>query len=629
MLQDLPVEVIEQIVGYLPTASSVINLSLTNRKIHAIVSANNYAIFRSFVRRAFPTIDTPPLWRDVARTLTSRSRAWERRAFLARECYPPAHDIDDPQGLGRVQTVGYHPVIDSYEVWQGVSWGSRKEVLAWGAAGRLRTRTVKDGVSTWSSFRIPDDHRQDLDILDVRLLRTHQHHSTDGESIILRRANREIIRIETTPTPDVFRPKSRYVIKSEDISCMDVSRGPQPLLAACDPYSIHLFSVNSPGSHVLPASSVLLEDKYRIRRRQRCAKFLSETRLAIGVQYLEGKDRAPINIYDIGQAGVSPTPLAESLSYSEPNAPCSSRHSAHVICPLDDSGPNTCSPGQMFLSGWTDGVARLHDTRVLRKPVAEYVDYVDDGQILSLLPIGRERFLAGSHQNGCLKTFDFRMPGAKPYSYLDARPPIDPQYGEPIPSLRQPFDRNEEPRQRDINIFLTPFVNRYQRLWQPLPTDRQHRGMNYRGSVYSLSSPSPSSPTIYAGIENHVLRLDFVATDDYKSAKPNLLDLVLGLDDKSSRIFDFSCYERQRHGHETTDAVLLRKQTHLSPQLRGRGGQIMRWDSDPDSYPHRCWAENGWDERWKMEMFDRRTPWMVASPRWRSNGHAKQPWRTR
>lgn len=596
MLQDLPVEVVQQIIHHLPTASSIINLSLTNQKIHAIVSADDYAVFRTFIQRAFPTIKTPPLWRDVARTLTSRSRAWDRRAFIARECYPLGDSDAFPQRFHPVYTVGYHPVIDSYEVWQGGSWSNRKEVLAWGAAGRLRTRTIKDGVTTWSSFRTPEDRRQDLDILDVRLLLPHQHENQDGESIILQRANQEIIKVETSSKPDDFTEKSRYIIPSGDLMCMDVSRNSRPLLAACDNSSIHLYPIHSFERHVRTRDTVPVEENHSKRNRKRCAKFLSDTTLAVGVQFFQGRDRAPINIYDIGPTGLSSTPLAESISFSESNHPLLGRHSANVITPLDDIGTSTRHPGQIFLSGWTDGIVRLYDTRVPRRAVAEYLDPVDDGQILSLLPIGHERFLAGSHQNGCLKTFDLRISGARAYSYLDARPQPQPQPPAPQP----PSIRSVPAPRRDINIFLTPNINPGERLWQPLPHRSSRRSQRYRGSVYSLSAPSPSSPTIYAGIENHVLQLDFVSTDDYRNGLLGPADSILASDHKSTQnhVLNFSCYERPREGKESTDPVLLRKQAKLTDGRDDPDRQNGQGDCGTQS-------KDGWDERWRLEIYDR------------------------
>ncbi|KIW96258.1 uncharacterized protein Z519_03326 [Cladophialophora bantiana CBS 173.52] len=588
MFQDLPVEVIQQIVGFLPTVSAIVNLSLTNRKIHSVVSADDYGVFRKFVQRCFPTIKSPPYWKDVARTLTSRSRAWDRRAFIAEECCPPPDDGGYPPQTTTGFSIGYRPVIDSYEAWLAGSWADRKEVLAWGAAGRLRLRTIENGVTTWSSFRVPDDHRQELDILDVRILRPHQHENSGGEMIVLQRANQEVISIESSSQPDAFTQKSRYTDLPDEFTCMDISQSTEPILAACGDHRINLYPVNSPDKAVRPASSTQMEERQNIRSRMRCVKFLSKSIVAIANQFLEGRGCAPIRIYNIHPAGVSPTPIAESMPFTESSQLWMGRHSSSVIVGLDDVGTSGGRPQQLFLSGWTDGTARLYDIRTPQRSVSEYVDPVDIGQIISLLPIGHERFLAGSSHNGCLKTFDFRMPGARAYSYLDARPDHS-------------ADRLKSPTpQRDINIFLTPTVNISERLWEPLSRHPRRRSQRYRSCVYSLSSPSPSSPTVYAGIGNHVLQLDFISTDDFRNGYR-----VSGLDhprhhippsawDKITRtqVLNFSCYERPREGRESTDPLLLRKQTDLIDELANHN--IV---SDGE-------REDGWDERWRLNTKD-------------------------
>ncbi|KIW24906.1 uncharacterized protein PV07_10589 [Cladophialophora immunda] len=597
MLQDLPVEVIQQIAAYLPTTSSIINLSLANHKIHSIISADDYSVFRKFVQRAFPTINSPPYWKDVARTLTSRSRAWDRRAFIARECCPPVDNSDYPPQTTPGLPVGYRPAIDSYETWQGGSWADRKEVLAWGAAGRLQLRSIQNGVTTWSSFRVPEDHRQELDILDVKLLRPHQHQNSDGETIVLQRANREVISVETSSKPVVFTPKSRYSNLPDEFTCLDISQSAEPVLAACGGHCINLYPVHSPDQAVRPVSSLKVEKRHSLRSRMRCVKFLPGKMIAVANQFLEGREHAPINIYDINPAGLSSTPVAALMTFTESSHPWMGRHSANTIARLDDVGVSGGRPQQLFLSGWTDGIARLYDIRVPRRSVAEYVDPVDDGQILSLLPVGHERFFAGSHQNGCLKSFDFRMPGARAYSYLDARPPQTVKRRTP---------------QRDINIFLTPTVNIGERLWEPLPRHPRKRSQRYRGCVYSLSSPSSSSPTIFAGIENHVLQLDFTSTDDFRNAQrisgtsdPNVDDCQ---DEKNritqDQILNFSCYERPREGKESTDPVLLRKQTDLVE------GSV---EDGVDSYGRR---EDGWDERWRLNTSGKDRGF--RDPGWRS-----------
>src|SRR5271154_1233099 len=124
MLQDLPPEVLQQVISHLPSASAVIALSLTSKSLHKKISLGDYSIFRLFVQNRFPTINTSPLWRRAAQELTSRSRAWDRKAFVATECFPDEAEPPAPH-----QGSGFTPVIESHEEWTGGRLSERREVL--------------------------------------------------------------------------------------------------------------------------------------------------------------------------------------------------------------------------------------------------------------------------------------------------------------------------------------------------------------------------------------------------------------------------------------------------------------------------------------------------------------------
>ncbi len=159
---------------------------------------------------------------------------------------------------------------------------------------------------------------------------------------------------------------------------------------------------------------------------------------------------------------------------------------------------------------------------------------------------------------------------------------------------------------RDINIFLTPSVNFGERMWEALPRREGNRSSKYRGSVYSLSIPSPSSPTIYAGIENHVLQVDFVSTDDVRTRKSDMHPGLYGEEARSAQqpILNLSCYERPSKGKETTDPLVFRKQGDLSLLLKyGTVGA------------ERAAKDAGWDERLGVD----------TSPRLRN--HRESSWR--
>lgn len=602
-LDALPSELLEYILEHLPTALAITNVARTCRKLYEVVTKGESTIWHHFLQRQFPTIDIDPPYGKAAFDLTSRSRAFDRRAFIARECVPPRLDGDNAvANLRGHHHMGFMPVIDSYE---RMTEGNNCEVLAWGAAGRLRVRTRRGKEVKWSTYSIEDDVAPHTDILDLHLLRPHQNRNRFGESVLIRRANRELVLMHAMPEADNWVVSSAYKAKTETaIDCLDISRSSNPLLAVCESKSIQLFSVHngqkqSRADHVVP-----LETVSTTKQRKRSAKFMTENKLAVSSQHLEGLQQAIIEVFDVSAARASTTPVAALESFSADRKGPVGRIGANVLATINHNVPSANGGTNLLLSGWSDGLVRVHDLRVGSSPVRTFADPVDDGQIFSILPIGQERFLAGSHQNACLKIFDMRM-GGQVYDYRRARnmtlsspksptnigpaPRLNPAAttfvpsGSFIPDLSQlSIARPLPPRSsRGTNIFLALTVHRATQPWQPLPGRQNNARLpRYRGSIYSLSSPSPSSRTVYAGIENHVIQLDFVNTDDLVDNRGGLAEV---LDDRP--VLNLSCYERPRMGYESTDTVLLRKQLDIDDRSRGS-----------------VRSEPGWDERWQLEQ---------------------------
>ena len=596
MLDSVPVEILEIIIAHLPTATSVINLSLGNRKLHKQISADKYALLRSFVQAKFPSIEIPPFWRDAAIALTARSRAWDRRAFVARECRLPGEVVQSSTRVPNGLKTGFVPAIDSYEAWPGSTWAQKKEVLAWGAAGRLSLRITRDGKVSSSVYRTPFDHLPTNDIMDVKVLRPYQNDEIDDETIFLRRANGSVVKLVWKSEKDTFEQISNFNLEpnSQTIECMDLNGSTEPHLAVCNSRKIRLYHTDSRNSSTEAFDVLNLQGHDERKSRLRCAKFLSTDRLAVGAQYLEGKGRAPIEIYDL-----SPSGMRNSATHirNETIKSIVGRHCANVIVPLDATSSLCGQPGHVFLSGWTDGVVRLFDLRANNAPSQEYEDTVDDGQILSLLAIGHEKFLAGSHQNACLKTWDLRMPGGRAYSHLGSILPA--HVSRPRRQTIHNSGKFYQP-QRDINIFLALHIPRARRLWESLPQRPDPSIPRYRGAIYSLSSPSASSPTVYCGIENHVIQLDFVSTDDIRNRRTDHLGLGLPNKPTSTRpILNLSCYERPQPGYEIFDPVLLRKQIEAPGCWRSSGKEQEGMHLTPGM------SEPGWDERWRLSTYDR------------------------
>lgn len=591
-MEKLPPELVEHILVYLPTVSSIISVAQTSKKLHNVVVHGQNTIYHGFIQRQFPSIAVDPPWQQAASDLTSRSRAWDRRAFIARECAPPRSGDETVHPNLRGQHFGFMPVIDSYET-HGAE--ERKEVLAFGAAGRLRVRTMNGKSVKWSSWKTPNDASPRTDILDLHLLRPHQNRNRFGESVFIRRANRELALLNAMPESDNWVKTSEYLVKSDiPVDCLDVSQSADPLLAVCDSKHIQLFPLHTTQEPFRAETIVSLNETSTVKQRKRCAKFISDTRVAVATQHLEGLARAPIQVFDISPAGLTDTPvysLHDLVSYNAKSTDLAGRVGANVLARVHDGTDSTNGTSNLLLSGWSDGLVRLYDLRSGNEAVRAYSDPVDDGQIFSLLPVGQERFLAGSHQNACLKVFDMRMEG-QVYDYRNAA-----GHATTAPNIKShPLGSSTMPRppprsNRGMNIFLALTVHRAAQPWQPLPGRHQSARLpRYRGSIYSLSSPSPSSRTVYAGIENHVIQLDFLNTDDWAANRSGIRDQ---LDDRP--VLNLSCYERPRKGRESTDTVLLRKQADLDKCARNN-------------------AEAGWDERWQLEQ--QRTRKGMAAGRW-------------
>lgn len=161
-------------------------------------------------------------------------------------------------------------------------------------------------------------------------------------------------------------------------------------------------------------------------------------------------------------------------------------------------------------------VFRLHDMRSPSAHEISYWDSTDQSAIYSLQPLGRERIVAGAACHSLLKVFDLRITGGRAYHYLDAavRTPdsLDLlQIGGPAKQdgLHTP------PQSNDCAWNL--FINPRNRVSGRSGSVRQQSWNNRRSTespIYSLSSPSPASPSLFAGVENNIVEFNIVSMLD-------------------------------------------------------------------------------------------------------------------
>ena len=373
-LSELPVEILNCMVSHLDIARDLHHLSQTCKRLHEYVTSDG---FRAFVNERFPSIPSSPAWSDAARHLTSMSRAWDRKAFVARRFEDPS-----TQGIpkwrkrrrSRTQTVGYRPVIDSYSEQSGNSWNNRRDVLIYGAGAKLFLRTKRslneaanpysmkqiviseggkvishalptrfdDGASVSDAARLLGgdcyvDHHQESfdgtqgnhwtsyfeegnvdgsgDITSVNILRPSQKTARDVETCIVGRANGQLKRLQIDLNKGHCLTWNCYDTSGQAIRSTDINNGPEPLLVtALSQSDIALYPLHTSNKLVLPVETISVASSDPSSVIH-STKFLTNTRLAAGV----GHSQAPIRIYNISPSGLDKVPLRSFAADGTPD----------------------------------------------------------------------------------------------------------------------------------------------------------------------------------------------------------------------------------------------------------------------------------------------------------------------
>ncbi|KAL4806853.1 hypothetical protein BDV18DRAFT_120559 [Aspergillus unguis] len=561
LLLDLPPEIIYLIATHLPTASALAYLARSCRRLHQILASEDWRIFRAFVKSRFYNIRTPPFWKDVAQALTSRSRALDRHAVIGRFVLRPSNaeqvGASTQATRGDNPTHGYRPAIDSYEVWNGSSWHDRREVLAWGAAHELVLQIRQTGAQTVHKSLVFNDLEHISshdDIRGVHLLRPeHRAKSHDQEHLIFGRMRGELVHLAIAPDHQSYEIKQKFQTSGLEIERTDMCDGADPILAAhLSNGTIVFYNTTMDGPEIQAFGRIQIDAG--LSARNKSSKFLSPTRFAVAT----GRSEDAIAISTISQERIAHEHLI-SADFLVPGASngLSKKATVTAIAPL--CGQTGESPGNTFLAAWGDGVMKLHDLRSHRPYERSYVDIADQNPVYCIHPFGHDRFVVGAGGDAVVKIFDLRMPAL--YNYRTARQPSSPQAnGFSSSAASRAIDSSSQPS-KDLSIFLssdTPASRHHNH-----PRFTRHR---YRGPIYTMSSPSLLSPTIYTGIAGGIVRLDFASTDDlagsnnawYRDAID--LDLSHNKGSYTSETIELSGYERP-DSRDTTTCSKLRSQT--------------------------------------------------------------------
>ncbi|KAI4717778.1 hypothetical protein E4T48_06006 [Aureobasidium sp. EXF-10727] len=418
--------------------------------------------------------------------------------------------------------MGFQPAVDSYEHFVGSRWTDRRQVLAWSAGAELVVRVKVRDASTEESYRTasPQDKRDKFenngtrvwwwtykplssvegrdDITSVRILKPDNQQSRNSidssEQIIIGTANGDLQLVEVPPTSDSGVIKTYYVTNGLSVRSTSLSTDiestqnqTQHLAANLSDSNIALYQVDPTKFKVAPVSEINAIPQSQKGCRIWSTKFLDSKHLAVGL----GPSVKPINIFEIRPEGIVEEPIRRiGLTGSADELEPVKASSIYPIEPLVDS--NGGRSGNLFLSGGYDGIVRTHDLRSPSPFTAVYHDPTDDAAIYSLLSRGRDRVVAGASRHGLLKMFDLRMSGGSIYDYAGASDTNDSSTG-------------------DWNIFINPRDRYVNSTWRG-PNSWMRRSAE--GSVYNLSSPSPTSPFIFAGVENAVVEFNFSSVLD-------------------------------------------------------------------------------------------------------------------
>ncbi|KAK5174044.1 uncharacterized protein LTR77_001124 [Saxophila tyrrhenica] len=602
-LTDLPPELLDHITSYLPTARAVSNLSSTSRSLNTFVEKDAW---QTFARERFPSLYTHKntvTGKDASRTLTTLSRAWDRRAFVARYTEPwgditafPGNKKVDRWKRPRGQTIGFTPQLDCFEE----EGKQRRDVLAFSAGAEVcvrQTERHKDAADedrvSWMTYRPLSAVEGRDDVTSLHLLRRQEGEGDDRKlQLITGTANGDLQLIGLSQGEDEEVSKSCFVTQGLPIrssSLLQEAWRPPLLAASLDDTRVSLYNVDATHPKTEPSSQIEIRRPTNGHRTYRAwsTNFLSSSHLAVGL----GPSEEPIYIHQLSESGLTKDPirkysLQNDLEKLEGEITLSgfakkSTSSVYPIVPLPPLGTAASNDAQVFLSGAYDGIIRLHDLRSARDVEQAYVDRTDESAIYSLLPRGQEKLVAGTSRHNLLKVFDMRL-GAKAYTYLDAQ--SGDNYG---PEFSR---RSSGPATNHWNLFLKPNSATY---------SGRGGGNNWarrsaESSIYSLASPSSMSPFVYAGVENAVVEMVFTSVAD-NTPDPRYFappakgqakkSAVRGFRDKE--ILDLAMYDQesglklmtQRSIWETQRAVRAAKSSQATESAEMLDGLDERWRS--------------------------------------------------
>lgn len=385
IFDQLPPELFAQIISHLGTARALLHLSLTCKRIHAIIEQDG---FRAFVQSHFPSFQIPPYWKDAVHAMTTLSRNWDRKSFVAQWLSSNKHCSYLHESYPHSERgMGFQPVIDSYEQWTGDNWSSRRQVVTW-AAGPvliLRLKLIgkeavpvsfdKSSGKQTSAFIDQHHHTSILtafqdkqfkpgkdDIRSVNLLRPTQKLEDNLEYVVAGRASGALSLIIFSTSDGRSSPRTVFDTRDRSVRDATINEEPNPLLAAClSTRDLALYPVHSDDKSVKACDEITVVPSTEQGQIWSC-RFLRHNRLALGL----GPSKAPIHVYDIRPEGLSDQPIRKFTmdrdDHEGADRGCSVT-SVYPIVPITAATSAGGAEGNTFLSGGHDGIVRYISPR--------------------------------------------------------------------------------------------------------------------------------------------------------------------------------------------------------------------------------------------------------------------------
>lgn len=520
MFDQLPHDIVLEVVSHFSTARDVARLASSCKHFHRLLSEDGW---RTFIRTCFPLLSIPvgshPKWSELANALTRQARAWDTKAFQS-VAYTDDHRRDGNFFTGFSNASRpFHPVIDARltfdKTWEIVSWGAGEDVV-----GRFRPLNSRGESDAW--FRMEGKAKgYQSGVGDVTAIHVAEPGGKLG--LLVGRANGDLSLVSAAPGSagktlvdfDIPKPAGSLVATTwTSIGSIDTLPNQSSVVAA-NRANLGLFSLDDADGTGVPLATQTFG-----KAQQGNTNFLHAIKAMNNntvVCALAG-DTDPLRYLTI-----TPTGFVSDVVSKNPSLLTSRGLDPRKITTVRAIQPVNPGPSghtNVLLSAWDDGTCRLLDIRTPSPYDALYRDmYQPFEPISSLITYGSDRFVAGSAEIEALKIFDFRW--AKSYHHTAGLPCWS---GTPFPD---PMRGTSSRPLSLMGVGCDHFRDR-RCVWHDHSRRDYHRPnfrfhvMPFKGAprssisrIFSLAKASDASDSFYVGLAGAVAEFTTAPGDDY------------------------------------------------------------------------------------------------------------------